>query len=601
MNDDFLLQEASRDGKRRSRLLRLIPVVVVALVVVASASAEVEPFTWSTSFLLAPASFEPGTSTGYRLNAVSCATPSLCVSVDTSGNAVTSTEPAAGGEAWTPMSIDSTALDSIACPLESLCVAGDDEGRILTSSDPGARGATWSSGVVTTNPIEDISCAGGTLCVASDLAGEVLSSTAPFLGFSSWHAVSVDPVGAPLTGVSCASRSLCVAVDSAGNVWSSTEPSGPASSWHAVAIDEERALLGVSCPAASYCVVVDGEGNVFVSTDPTGAAAEWAPAGNTGEGLPQSLSCPDPDRCVALQSGSAAVSDDPGEPGSWLSSAFPAAHNLRSVTCPAVTFCLAVDSTGHAMSGLAAPPSGSLELEIAGSGEGTVTGAVVACKATCTSVFPRGTPLTLTASPAAGSSFLGWTGACAGSAPCTVTVQHSTVLTATFARVPQPAGFTLTISISGSGTVTGPGLACPPRCRPSLTAGSSTRLTAKPAPGWRFAHWGGACSGRSSCSVQAGENLRLSASFEHTGAGFVIVRRVKVDAHRHTATVIFSSSAGHSRTYCALRRLARRSRLRYRGCRSPATYRYLARGSYRVYVRTGVAHASPSSRTFSIP
>lgn len=79
----------------------------------------------------------------------------------------------------------------------------------------------------------------------------------------------------------------------------------------------------------------------------------------------------------------------------------------------------------------------------AGDGSGTVgsrpTG--IDCGATCTASIPLSTPLALTAQAAAGSSFAGWGGACAGtSSTCTVSVLGDRSVTATFTRNPATAG-----------------------------------------------------------------------------------------------------------------------------------------------------------------
>lgn len=82
----------------------------------------------------------------------------------------------------------------------------------------------------------------------------------------------------------------------------------------------------------------------------------------------------------------------------------------------------------------------------------------------------------------------------------------------------QPAGqttFALSISISGSGTVTSnpTGISCPSDCTKPYTSGSTVKLTPTPATGWQFAGWGGACSGTSSCSVSLTVNRSVSARF----------------------------------------------------------------------------------------
>lgn len=72
-----------------------------------------------------------------------------------------------------------------------------------------------------------------------------------------------------------------------------------------------------------------------------------------------------------------------------------------------------------------------------GTGSGTVSSspAGIACGATCGSSFGEGSRVTLTATPATGSTFTGWSGGgCSGTGTCSVTVNADTAVTATFAQ-----------------------------------------------------------------------------------------------------------------------------------------------------------------------
>jgi hypothetical protein len=82
----------------------------------------------------------------------------------------------------------------------------------------------------------------------------------------------------------------------------------------------------------------------------------------------------------------------------------------------------------------------TLTVTRAGSGSGTVTSspAGIDCGATCTAAFSKGTMVTLTATPDAGSTFAGWGGDCTGTGPCTVTMDQDRAVTATFDIVAQP-------------------------------------------------------------------------------------------------------------------------------------------------------------------
>ena len=82
-----------------------------------------------------------------------------------------------------------------------------------------------------------------------------------------------------------------------------------------------------------------------------------------------------------------------------------------------------------------APITHTLTVDKTGSGQGSV-----ACNGSpCASAYPEGTTLTLTATPAAGSTFAGWSGGdCSGTATCHLILEADTNLTATFNANPPP-------------------------------------------------------------------------------------------------------------------------------------------------------------------
>lgn len=81
-----------------------------------------------------------------------------------------------------------------------------------------------------------------------------------------------------------------------------------------------------------------------------------------------------------------------------------------------------------------------LEVSLGGSGNGTVSSSPsgISCGSDCTQDFADGTAVTLTATPASGSEFAGWSGACSGTGTCTVTMSAVRDVTATFNSVPVP-------------------------------------------------------------------------------------------------------------------------------------------------------------------
>jgi hypothetical protein len=79
--------------------------------------------------------------------------------------------------------------------------------------------------------------------------------------------------------------------------------------------------------------------------------------------------------------------------------------------------------------------SATLSVTRRGSATGTVTSAPggVSCGTTCAAGFTAGSQVTLTATPAAGATFAGWSGACSGAAAqCTLTMSAALTATATF-------------------------------------------------------------------------------------------------------------------------------------------------------------------------
>ena len=83
----------------------------------------------------------------------------------------------------------------------------------------------------------------------------------------------------------------------------------------------------------------------------------------------------------------------------------------------------------------------ALAVSRAGAGSGTVTSspAGVDCGQVCSANFAAGSTVTLTATPAAGSTFAGWSGSgCSGTGTCQLTISEARSVTATFDTVTPP-------------------------------------------------------------------------------------------------------------------------------------------------------------------
>jgi Divergent InlB B-repeat domain/FG-GAP repeat len=80
-------------------------------------------------------------------------------------------------------------------------------------------------------------------------------------------------------------------------------------------------------------------------------------------------------------------------------------------------------------------PGQPLTVSLAGTGAGAVTGSGISCPGGCAHLYPTDAAVSLTATPAAGSAFAGWGGACSGTGACTVMMSGAQAVTATFTRL----------------------------------------------------------------------------------------------------------------------------------------------------------------------
>lgn len=137
-----------------------------------------------------------------------------------------------------------------------------------------------------------------------------------------------------------------------------------------------------------------------------------------------------------------------------------------------------------------------LTVNLTGTGTGTVIGvpAGITCGSDCAETYDPGTVVTLTAAPAPGSIFGGWSlGGCSGTGPCAVMIPTTgTTVFASFVPAGAPV-VTLTVTAVGRGTITSvpPGIACGDDCTETYLSGSTAGLVAIPATGFAFLGWSG--------------------------------------------------------------------------------------------------------------
>jgi hypothetical protein len=424
---------------------------------------------------------------GNDLTAVTCASDSLCVVGDRYGDVATSTSPESNQ--WSAQAVDfDNQMTSVSCASATLCAATDADGNILTSTDPLATWAVATQDLANNSGLSldptGVSCPSTSLCVAVDRNGNVLTSTDPAGGSNLWSTASqIDP-GAQLLGVACSSQ-LCAAIDNFGRVLTAAiGPSTGLGTWSAERVDTTGHLTAISCGVdgqnQTLCAAADDNGDVLVSTDPP-VPASWTttqidpnPSGPTGQYI-SGISCtPSVSLCAAVDhNGNVLMSTSPTQTTSWALQSIDQGHSLSSVSCSSVDLCEAADTSGNiveyslqqwgtptAIDGVSAleavscapgvllctavdlygnavvgAPPETLSILITGEGSVSINGTT--CTTDCQITVEQGAQLTLSAAPASGYTFAGWSGGgCSVSATCLITVAASGQVTASFLANP---------------------------------------------------------------------------------------------------------------------------------------------------------------------
>jgi Protein of unknown function (DUF1565)/Divergent InlB B-repeat domain len=150
-----------------------------------------------------------------------------------------------------------------------------------------------------------------------------------------------------------------------------------------------------------------------------------------------------------------------------------------------------------------------------GAGQVKVVESAQTCTSECALPFAPGSQLTLQATVGPGSIFMGWGGACSGSADCAVTLDADATVQASFNA--SDATATLNILVSGPGTVgiTPSGSSCGPGCT-QFDRGTPVTVMPVPNGGFSFISWNGdgPCeSAPASCTFTLDNDTNLTAQF----------------------------------------------------------------------------------------
>jgi hypothetical protein len=176
-----------------------------------------------------------------ELRGISCAGVGLCVAVGDNGDGirpeitdqallVSSTNPLGG--VWNVAPMPGQSLFGVSCPSPQLCVSGETLGNLLVSTNPTAGGGAWrqidGGGTV---QITDADCVTPSLCAVIDNNGDVLTSTNPDGGPGDWTFTNLLPFPGVeeteenhLFGASCPTQGFCAISSNGGQVFTSTDP-----------------------------------------------------------------------------------------------------------------------------------------------------------------------------------------------------------------------------------------------------------------------------------------------------------------------------------------------------------------------------------------
>jgi len=213
----------------------------------------------------------------------------------------------------------------------------------------------------------------------------------------------------------------------------------------------------------------------------------------------------------------------------------------------------------------ATPPSVvTFALTVSKTGDGSISSQPVGidCGTVCSATYNTGTTVTLTATPAAGHTFSGWSGACSGNATCVVTLDKAQSVHANFAAPlappppppPAPKNFTLKVGYVGDGSITSApaGIDCATNCSATYRAGTRVTLTATPAPGYHFVGWDSVCPGTTGpCVVTVNSDKFVDAIFAPNPSSQFTLSVQSTDGGNVTSTPAGIDCDGPAGSQCA--------------------------------------------------
>jgi Divergent InlB B-repeat domain/PASTA domain len=318
---------------------------------------------------------------------------------ETAGSWATAVEPALPANAMTPN--PNVELSSVSCASAGNCSAvgaytdnSPSNGGLLLTQTAG----TWATGIEATLP-----------------ANATTQAPGPLYALDSVSCTSVGNCSAVGTYFDNSFNGRGVLLTQQSGTWAPGVEAKPPS--NAATTGGFVSLTSISCPSAGECSAVgaynlSGSGSAGLLLTKT--ANSWA------TGLQASLPSNGGYGNLAINSVSCATAGNCSAVGWYTPTAAAAGEQGLLLNSPVPTVTLTVSRNGTGVGTVSSSPTG------------------INCGTTCSHGYTQGTSVTLTATPAAGSTFAGWSDGCSGTGQCMLKTDADTAVTASFSLVPKP-------------------------------------------------------------------------------------------------------------------------------------------------------------------
>lgn len=253
-------------------------------------------------------------------------------------------------------------------------------------------------------------------------------------------------------------------------------------------------------PSHTLDVMLGGDGGGQVNSSPSGISCQPSCSASFAEGAEVTLAAvPDAQSVFTGWSGSACSGT--GDCVLVLN-----ADTTVSAEFTATHFPVTVGLLGNGIGGVLSDPAG------------------IDCPDDCQAQFARNETISLTATAAPGSVFLGWEGDCEGFGTASCELDMDAGPYQADARFGRERTLSVALAGGGSGVVTSnpAGIDCPADCSVAYLQGSHVELFAAADAGSVFVGWSGECSGSQSCSLTLDTDRAVTATFQ-TGSHALVV------------------------------------------------------------------------------